>query len=112
YLTIMTISVNQGEVEVVGVVRLTEIRKPFVPNNDVERNRWHYRDLEAMSHVTGAEPIFIDADYGSTIPGGPIGGQTRVTLRNEHMQYIVTWYGLCAATSYMWYAKFIKRIKV
>lgn len=26
-----------------------------------------------------------------TIPGGPIGGQTRVTLRNEHMQYIVTW---------------------
>lgn len=83
---------------------------------------------------------------GSTIPGGPIGGQTRVTLRNEHMQYIITWwvgafflgepteshmssnnlllfhhliisaffsrYGLCAATSYMWYAKFIKKIKV
>nr|XP_019937570.1 PREDICTED: surfeit locus protein 1 [Paralichthys olivaceus] len=100
----------EGEMEVVGVVRLTEIRKPFVPNNDVEKNRWHYRDLEAMSRVTGAEPIFIDADYGSTIPGGPIGGQTRVTLRNEHMQYIVTWYGLCAATSYMWFAKFIKKI--
>ncbi|KAK2888113.1 surfeit locus protein 1 [Channa argus] len=101
-----------GEVEVVGVVRLTDTRKPFVPNNDVERNRWHYRDLEAMSQVTGAEPIFIDADFGSTAPGGPIGGQTRVTLRNEHMQYIITWYGLCAATSYMWYAKFIKKIKV
>lgn len=57
----------EGEVEVVGVVRLTEIRKPFVPNNDVERNRWHYRDLEAMSHVTGAEPIFIDADYGKVL---------------------------------------------
>lgn len=54
----------EGEVEVVGVVRLTETRKPFVPNNDVERNRWHYRDLEAMSSVTGAEPIFIDADFG------------------------------------------------
>ncbi|TMS08680.1 Surfeit locus protein 1 [Larimichthys crocea] len=100
----------EGEVDVVGVVRLTEIRKPFVPNNDVERNRWHYRDLEAMSNLTGAEPIFIDADFASTIPGGPIGGQTRVTLRNEHMQYIITWYGLCAATSYMWFAKFIKRI--
>ncbi|KAM3600036.1 uncharacterized protein V6R79_016166 [Siganus canaliculatus] len=102
----------EGEVEVIGVVRLTETRKPFVPNNDVQRNRWHFRDLEAMSSVTGAEPIFIDADFGSTIPGGPIGGQTRVTLRNEHMQYIVTWYGLCAATSYMWYAKFIKRMKL
>ncbi|KAM4634657.1 surfeit locus protein 1 [Polymixia lowei] len=102
----------EGEVEIVGVVRLTEIRKPFVPHNDMERNRWHYRDLEAMSSVTGAEPIFIDADFASTIPGGPIGGQTRVTLRNEHMQYIMTWYGLCAATSYMWYAKFIKKIKL
>ncbi|XP_063336666.1 surfeit locus protein 1 [Pelmatolapia mariae] len=100
----------EDEVELVGVVRLAENRKPFVPNNDVERNRWHYRDLEAMAQVTGAAPIFIDADFSSTIPGGPIGGQTRVTLRNEHMQYIITWYGLCAATSYMWYAKFIKKI--
>nr|XP_033502739.1 surfeit locus protein 1 [Epinephelus lanceolatus] len=102
----------EGEMDVVGIVRLTETRKPFVPNNDVERNRWHFRDLEAMASVTGAEPIFIDADFGSTIPGGPIGGQTRVTLRNEHMQYIITWYGLCVATTYMWYAKFIKKIKL
>lgn len=100
---------REEEMDVVGVVRLTEQRKPFVPNNDVERNRWHYRDLDAMSAVTGAEPIFIDAVFESTIPGGPIGGQTRVTLRNEHMQYIVTWYGLCMATSYMWFAKFIKK---
>lgn len=53
--------------EVVGVVRLTETRKPFVPNNDVERNRWHYRNLEAMGQITGAEPIFIDADFSKMI---------------------------------------------
>lgn len=57
----------EGEMEVVGVVRLTETRKPFVPNNDVERNRWHYRDLEAMCQTTGAEPVFIDADFGKMI---------------------------------------------
>ncbi|XP_061912774.1 surfeit locus protein 1 isoform X2 [Entelurus aequoreus] len=102
----------EGEVELVGVVRLTEQRRPFMPNNDADRNRWHYRDLDAMSAITGAEPILIDADFASTIPGGPIGGQTRVTLRNEHMQYVITWYGLCAATSYMWYMKFIKKIKI
>lgn len=100
----------QEEVDLVGVVRLTEVRKPFVPQNDTERNRWHFRDLEAMAKVADTEPIFIDADFSSTIPGGPIGGQTRVTLRNEHMQYIITWYGLCAATTYMWYWKFIRRI--
>lgn len=55
----------EDEVELVGVVRLTETRKPFVPNNDVARNRWHYRDLDAMSSVTGAAPIFIDADYSN-----------------------------------------------
>ncbi|XP_055255914.1 surfeit locus protein 1 [Moschus berezovskii] len=99
----------EGEVALVGVVRLTEARKPFVPENSPERKQWHYRDLGAMARLTGAEPIFIDADLQSTVPGGPIGGQTRVTLRNEHLQYIVTWYGLCAATSYLWYKKFLSR---
>ncbi|XP_035197791.1 surfeit locus protein 1 [Oxyura jamaicensis] len=100
----------EDEIDLTGVVRLSETRKPFVPENNIEKNRWHYRDLEAMAKVTGAEPIFIDADFKSTVPGGPIGGQTRVSLRNEHMQYIVTWYGLCAATSFLWYRKFIQKI--
>uniref|UniRef100_A0A8D2HEX4 SURF1-like protein n=2 Tax=Urocitellus parryii TaxID=9999 RepID=A0A8D2HEX4_UROPR len=99
----------EGEVDLVGMVRLTETRKPFVPENNPERNHWHYRDLETMARVTGADPVFIDADFQSTVPGGPIGGQTRVTLRNEHMQYIITWYGLCAATSYLWFKKFLRR---
>ncbi|XP_061460340.1 surfeit locus protein 1 isoform X2 [Rhineura floridana] len=81
----------QEEIELTGVVRLGETRKPFVPENNIEKNRWHYRDVDAMARVTGAEPIFLDADFKSTAPGGPIGGQTRVTLRNEHMQYIITW---------------------
>ncbi|XP_055455815.1 surfeit locus protein 1 isoform X2 [Psammomys obesus] len=98
-----------GEVDLVGIVRLAETRKPFVPENSPEKNHWHYRDLEAMAKITGADPIFIDADFQSTIPGGPVGGQTRVTLRNEHMQYIITWYGLCAATSYLWFQKFVWR---
>ncbi|KAM9083548.1 surfeit locus protein 1 isoform 1-T1 [Megaptera novaeangliae] len=99
----------EGEVDLVGMVRLSETRKPFVPENNPERNQWHYRDLEAMARLTGAEPIFIDADFKSTVPGGPIGGQTRVTLRNEHVQYILTWYGLCVATSYLWFKKFLSR---
>lgn len=45
------------------MVRLTETRKPFVPENNPEQNHWHYRDLEAMARLTGAEPIFIDADF-------------------------------------------------
>ncbi|XP_043914591.1 surfeit locus protein 1 [Protopterus annectens] len=79
------------EIELVGLVRLTENRRPFMPHNNEEKNNWYYRDVDAMSRVVETEPIFIDSDMSSTIPGGPIGGQTRVTLRNEHMQYIITW---------------------
>ncbi|XP_077335251.1 surfeit locus protein 1-like [Lithobates pipiens] len=100
----------EGEVDLVGIMRHSEQRKPFVPKNDPERNSWHYRDVEAMAKLTGAEPIFVDASLANTVPGGPIGGQTRVTLRNEHMQYIVTWYGLCAATTFMWFKKFIQKV--
>ncbi|XP_067165240.1 surfeit locus protein 1 isoform X2 [Apteryx mantelli] len=55
----------EDEIDVTGVVRMSETRKPFVPENNIEKNRWHYRDLEAMAKVTGAEPIFIDADFST-----------------------------------------------
>lgn len=45
-----------------------------------------------MAIQVSADPVFLDAVSESTVPGGPIGGQTRVTLRNEHMSYILTWY--------------------
>lgn len=57
--------------DLVGMVRLTETRKPFVPENNPERNHWHYRDLEAMAKLTGAEPIFIDADFSTSCPAPP-----------------------------------------
>ncbi|XP_072176734.1 surfeit locus protein 1-like [Diadema setosum] len=101
-----------GEIDLVGVVRLTEKRAPFMPNNDEVRNVWHYRDLDAMSRVASTEAIMVDAVSESTVPGGPIGGQTRVSLRNEHLQYILTWYSLSLATTLMWYYGVYKKRKV
>lgn len=57
--------------DLVGMVRLTETRKPFVPENNPEQNHWHYRDLEAMAKLTGAEPILIDADFSMSCPAPP-----------------------------------------
>lgn len=67
-----------------------------------------FRDLEKMAARAGALPISLDATQDFDVPGGPIGGQTRITLRNEHMSYILTWFTLGGATSYMWYTKFIR----
>lgn len=44
-----------------------------------------------MVALTGAEPVFLDASAESTVPGGPIGGQTRVSFKNDHMSYLITW---------------------
>lgn len=60
-----------------------------------------------MCKATGASPIFLDQTQDFNVDGGPIGGQTRVTLRNEHMSYIITWFSLSAATFYMWVRKFV-----
>lgn len=69
-----------------------------------------FRDLEQMSQVTGASPIFLDATTDFNTEGGPVGGQTRISLRNEHLSYIFTWYSLCGITSFMWYRQFLRRI--
>lgn len=63
-----------------------------------------------MCALTGASPIMLDATYESSVPSGPIGGQTRVTLRNEHLSYLLTWFSLSAITSYLWYRQILKRI--
>ncbi|XP_018335365.1 surfeit locus protein 1 [Agrilus planipennis] len=95
----------EEEVDVIGIVRFHENRPPFVTNNMPQTNNWFYRDLNAMCEKTGAAPIFLDATTDFNISGGPIGGQTRISLRNEHLSYIITWYSLCALTSYLWYKR-------
>lgn len=69
-----------------------------------------FRDIRTMSELTGAEPYFLDATAETTVPGGPIGGQTRIQMRNEHLSYIITWFSLSGLTSYLWYRQILKRI--
>lgn len=99
----------EGTTKIVGLLRHNEKRPPLSPKNMPSAGRWLYKDLNDMSELTGASPILIDAVYDATAsPQAPIGGQTRVTLRDEHLSYIVTWYGLSIATAVMWYYRFIK----
>lgn len=70
-----------------------------MPQSSPEANVWLYGELHAMGeHIgTSVAPVFVEVD-ASEIPGGfPIGGQTRVTLPNNHFQYAFTWVGLAIA---------------
>ncbi|KAK7473838.1 hypothetical protein BaRGS_00034945 [Batillaria attramentaria] len=99
----------KGEVQIKGIVRTQEQRAPFMPKTMTDTKHlgyWLYRDVEAMAEYAGTAPVFVDQDLKSSFSGGPVGGQTRVTLRNEHMSYIITWYSLSAITFAMWYRRY------
>ncbi len=94
----------EGTVEITGIVRPPWPRGWFVPANDSVRNFWFYGDIEAMAAAAGvaAAPAFVEAD-GAANPGGwPLGGQTRLTLTDNHLQYALTWYALAAVFGFIY----------
>lgn len=88
-----------GEVTVSGLVRIPPAGKPswFVPDNSAAHNYWFYVDIPAMAaaaHLDRVLPFYVDADATPNPGGYPIGGQTRLALPNNHLQYALTWYAL------------------
>jgi len=88
---------------VTGLARQKLPGKPswVVPDNDVAKNIFYWKDLDVMAESVGLDkarviPFFVDADSTPNPAGLPIGGVTQVDLPNDHLQYAFTWYGLAA----------------
>ena len=78
-------------------MRAPERRGWFVPPNDAGRDDWFVRDLGDIAQARGLEriaPFYVDADSTPNPGGWPRGGQTRLALTNDHLQYALTWFGL------------------
>lgn len=90
----------EGEVTVTGLLRRGEQPGWFTPPSKPGDRQFFFADLPAMAAVTGLDgvlPLLMEA--GPTpIPGGlPKGGQTRLELTNNHLQYSLTWFTLAGA---------------
>jgi surfeit locus 1 family protein len=86
-----------GPVEIVGALRLPEHRSWFAPVDDPRKNLWFTRDPQAIAAGKGIGPVasFYVEQEAPVPPGGlPQPGKLTVTLRNAHLQYAITWYGL------------------
>ncbi|MCF8468337.1 MAG: SURF1 family protein [Sneathiella sp.] len=101
-----------GEITITGVVR-----KPwgkawsFMPESNAESNVWLYGEIVEMAdHLKmKVAPVFVELD-ASDVPGGlPIGGQTRISLPNNHIQYAFTWFGLAIAMGVIFILYGLKR---
>lgn len=93
-----------GTVEIKGLARMAPGEKPsfIVPDNDLAKNIFYWKDLSAMARSAGLDeeevyPFFVDADATPNPDGLPVGGVTLINLPNNHFQYAVTWYGLAFA---------------
>jgi surfeit locus 1 family protein len=106
-----------GEQTLTGYARTRLAGKPssIVPDNDLAKNIFYWKDLDAMAASTGLSagsvlPFFVDADASVKNPGGwPRGGVTQFDLPNSHLQYAVTWYGLAFALAAVVLGALIKR---
>ncbi len=99
-----------GSVMLTGLLRLAQARGYFSPPDDAAGNHWYTRDAEAMrwgskgppspadlalSNAKAIAPFTLDAEAEPANPGEwPKGGTTELRLPNNHLQYVLTWYGL------------------
>ena len=91
--------------QMTGTMRLEGIVVPggkagwFTPDNEPENNLWFWTDTESLAAAAGiaVRAFLVDAGPAPNPGGLPIGGQTKVELRSEHMQYIVIWYALAVS---------------
>jgi surfeit locus 1 family protein len=86
-----------GPVTIVGLVRMPQAQGTFDPENEPRANRWFWRDLDAMTAAAGlqkrqAAPFLLEAERGEVPGGWPRGGETRLAIRNDHLQYALTWF--------------------
>ncbi len=89
----------EGEIDVTGLLRLSEPNGGFMRTNDPNHDRWYSRDVAAISKARGLRetaPYFIDADAAANPGGYPIGGLTVLSFRNPHLGYALTWFALAA----------------
>jgi len=92
-----------GKVDLVGIVRRSQIKRQFAPDNDPARNFWFHVDVPVMRQMAGgaADPVldsfFLEADATANPGGIPIGGQTRLDIPNDHLQYAITWFLIALA---------------
>jgi cytochrome oxidase assembly protein ShyY1 len=92
-----TIAWLGGETDVVGYLRWPEARPWFLADTDRSSNTWFVRDPVAMAAAKGwgeVAPFYVDQESPVPASGLPRPAALRVTLRNDHLQYAITWYGL------------------
>ncbi len=86
-----------GPVEIVGAIRFGERRQWFSPADDPAHNLFFTRDPKAIAAAKGVTlvaPFYVEQEVPVPPDGWPQPGRLVVQLRDPHLGYALTWYGL------------------
>ncbi|GAB1714959.1 MAG: Surfeit locus 1 [Nitrobacter sp.] len=90
-------------VTMTGYLRFPEKAGLLTPSPDRDKRLWFSRDTGTMAKDLGWEnvaPFYIDLESPVPASGVPKPGPLDVHLRDDHMQYAITWFGLAAAVTF------------
>ena len=84
----------KGEKKFTAVIRLPGRKGYFQPENDNIKNFWFFVEPELMEKTISKklESNFYLETFNNGPNGYPLGNQTRIYLRNNHLQYAITWF--------------------
>ena len=96
-------SASGEPIAMTGYIRFPETPSWLTPQADRAKRLWFLRDHRAMAGVLAwgepqrLAPFYVDLE-GPVPPGGlPKPGPLQVSLKNDHLQYAVTWFLLALA---------------
>ena len=86
--------------DLTGYIRFPERAGMLTPVASPARRLWFTRDHLEMSRLLGwgeVAPFYIDLERPVPPNGTPSPGPLRVHLKDDHMQYAITWFALAGA---------------
>jgi cytochrome oxidase assembly protein ShyY1 len=96
--------ITHAPVMLSGYIRFPEAAGALSPSENLAKRLWFTRDHLAMARALGwgeggrpVAPFYIDLEQPVPASGIPKPGPLEVHLKDDHLQYAITWFGLAGA---------------
>jgi surfeit locus 1 family protein len=96
--------VTNAPVMLSGYIRFPEAAGTLTPPENLAKRLWFTRDHLAMARALGwgeggrpVAPFYIDLEQPAPASGIPKPGPLEVHLKDDHLQYAITWFALAGA---------------
>ena len=96
--------ITHAPVMLSGYIRFPEAAGALTPSENLAKRLWFTRDHLAMARALGwgeggrpVAPFYIDLEQPVPASGTPKPGPLEVHLKDDHLQYAITWFALAGA---------------